>query len=122
MACCECTVQNRHYDCLECKHKELVCVFFSVCYVAYVYLCVGGGSGEIKRKTETDLGAGVFWWERQHTAKNSTALGDNNIPECFGSGEEGEGRRKTQQRGGRRGLGCHPYNLKTLMTHARGND
>lgn len=82
----------------------------------------GGGSGEIKRKTETDLGAGVFWRERQHTAKNSTALGDNNIPECFGSGEEGEGRRKTQQRGGRRGLGCHPYNLKTLMTHARGND
>lgn len=80
MACCECTVQNRHYDCLECKHKELVCVFFSVCYVAYVYLCVGGGSGEIKRKTETDLGAGVFWRERQHTAKNSTALGDKQHP------------------------------------------
>lgn len=106
MACCECTVQNRHYDCLECKHKELVCVFFSVCYVAYVYLCVGGGSGEIKRKTETDLGAGVFWRERQHTAKNSTALGDKQHPRMLwewrrrrGKGREG-GKHSSVEAGG----------------------
>lgn len=55
---------NFHFDCLECKHKELVCasVFDGVC------VRVSGREGR-RRKRETDLGAAVFWRERQRTVK-----------------------------------------------------
>lgn len=79
LACCICTEQNLHFDCLECKHKELVCV----CVLDSVWV------HETERRKAT--------WELVPFGRSSNALWKTQLcgvisynPECSGSGEGGK--------------------------------
>ena len=75
LACCKCTEQNLHFDCPECKHKELVCVSLCVSQMVCVYvrLCQGGGFEKKRKRDGNRLGS---WRLLAGTlAKNSNCAG-----------------------------------------------
>ena len=120
LACCKCTEQNLHFDCPECKHKELVCVSLCVSQMVCVYvrLCQGGGF-EKKKK------------ERRKPAWELAPFGGNaceklklrrvisSIPECSGSGERRGGKvGKEEARREGAGLSSLPFEARTYrVTH-----
>ena len=55
----KCTEQNMHFDCLECKHRELVCVSLCVldcvCMSVCMCVCVMGLGERERRKLSWEL-------------------------------------------------------------------